>query len=150
MWFPFYQATSDAYWKTYVAYDALLADKAALLAGYQPFGDAKVLLDRHFHPNRGLEVTLLGPMNAPVTLNAGTGAFVDVLVGGKQAKGTNEMEFVLPPGTLPSDGRGAPVCNWPCTEDRSSWQCWRVQGEREKCQPLALLPAFKQSTRLSA
>ena len=107
MWFPFYQATSDAYWKTYVAYDALLADKAALLAGYQPFGDAKVLLDRHFHPNRGLEVTLLGPMNAPVTLNAGTGAFVDVLVGGKQAKGTNEMEFVLPPGTLPVTARGA-------------------------------------------
>ena len=106
MWLPFYQATSDAYWKTYVAYNALLDEKAALLAGYQPVGDAKVLLDRYFHPNRGLEVTLLGPMNAPVTLNADTGAFVDVSVGGRQASSTNGMEFSLPPGTLPVTARG--------------------------------------------
>jgi hypothetical protein len=89
-YFPFYQATAGAYWKAYDTYDSLMQQKAQLLQGYKPTGDARVTRDDYFPTDTYLTILISGGFPYPCALQASGqcvgGPYVNtrlkILVGG--------------------------------------------------------------------
>ena len=88
-YFPLYQATADAYWTAYDEYNTLLEQKAKLLEGYSPVGDARVTLDDYFPANAVLSIFING------LYGQGLSSRLDVLVGGSPAKYFSAAEYVF-------------------------------------------------------
>ena len=99
-YYPLYAAIADAYWATYDEYDSLLDQKAQLLGGYSPIGDARVTTDDYFPLDATLGIFVLG-------IDSGSnGAPVSVMVGGIPAKYEAGYGFVFDAHFLPASQKG--------------------------------------------
>ena len=99
-YFPFYQATADAYWTAYDEYNALLEEKGKLLEGYSPVGDARVDLDDYFPANAVLGIFINGLYVQDWSSR------LDVVVGGSPAKYLSADEYVFTVGGLAVEHQG--------------------------------------------
>jgi hypothetical protein len=104
MAFPLWQATADAYWKAYDAYNDELEQKAKVLEGYDPTGHFKVMLQKEFFANDPVSVlfsTTGGDSYTPIK--------IEVYVDGQKADRYSGGTWVVSEPHFNVTAKGVPL-----------------------------------------